>query len=417
VKSFIKTNTDFIDPAKIRNKWEDFQGVPLSMYQENTEMTERVYWGYKREYSFGLVNVGTPCNTKCFYCSQYWNPPDVIIAYTQWLTMDEIKHFLEFVPNKVIHEVGYGHHISNGEFFAHPNATEILKYFIDENFTVRGLDTNGHFVTEEQIELMKILLENETGRGIGWDTGENKVDKVDNIQEGMWWGLYLHLTNYDKTKHCLHLLDKHNFPYAVVIVPSLVDLKNGTSDEWIRLLNENHNPTEIEISHPAYTKYAPPNVAKHLDFTWEEGWRYINKWQKKYPRVKINSENRISPSRIDRSLEILVDHFKDYDNPKMLFMISESVEKVFENHVEKIVPFDNYKIQMVKNTTFGGNIIVAGLLLVQDYLPVIEKVLSDGYLPDVIVLPKDSFYFDELDLTGVSAYTIQDKFGIEIFWC
>ncbi len=417
MKSFIKTNTDFIDPAKIRNKWEDFQGVPLSMYQENTEMTERVYWGYKREYSFGLVNVGTPCNTKCFYCSQYWNPPDVIIAYTQWLTMDEIKHFLEFVPNKVIHEVGYGHHISNGEFFAHPNATEILKYFIDENFTVRGLDTNGHFVTEEQIELMKILLENETGRGIGWDTGENKVDKVDNIQEGMWWGLYLHLTNYDKTKHCLHLLDKHNFPYAVVIVPSLVDLKNGTSDEWIRLLNENHNPTEIEISHPAYTKYAPPNVAKHLDFTWEEGWRYINKWQKKYPRVKINSENRISPSRIDRSLEILVDHFKDYDNPKMLFMISESVEKVFENHVEKIVPFDNYKIQMVKNTTFGGNIIVAGLLLVQDYLPVIEKVLSDGYLPDVIVLPKDSFYFDELDLTGVSAYTIQDKFGIEIFWC
>ena len=67
--------------------------------------------------------------------------------------------------------------------------------------------------------------------------------------------------------------------------------------------------------------------------------------------------------------------------------------------------------------TFGGNIIVAGLLLVQDYLPVIEQVLSEGYTPDLIVLPKDSFYFDDLDLTGVSAYTIRDKFGIEIFWC
>ncbi len=98
-------------------------------------------------------------------------------------------------------------------------------------------------------------------------------------------------------------------------------------------------------------------------------------------------------------------------------MISESVEKIFESHVKKIIPFDDYKIQMVKNTTFGGNIIVAGLLLVQDYLPVIEQVLTDGYTPDLIVLPKDSFYFDDLDLTGVSAYTIRDKFGIDIFWC
>ena len=111
-----------------------------------------------------------------------------------------------------------------------------------------------------------------------------------------------------------------------------------------------------------------------------------------------------------------MDNYKDANNPKMLFMISESVEKIFESHVKKIIPFE-YKIQMVKNTTFGGNIIVAGLLLVQDYLPVIEQVLSEGYTPDLIVLPKDSFYFDDLDLTGVSAYTIKDKFGIEIFWC
>ena len=96
----MENNTQtLIDPAKIRNKWVEFDDRPLSMYQENAQMTERVYWGYKREYSFGLMNVGTPCNTKCFYCSQYWNPPDVIIAYPQWLTMDEIKHFLTFVPN------------------------------------------------------------------------------------------------------------------------------------------------------------------------------------------------------------------------------------------------------------------------------------------------------------------------------
>ena len=412
-------NNILINPEEIRNKWMNVDGVPLSMYT-NDEMTDKVYWGYKREYGFGLMNVGTPCNTKCFYCSQYWNPPEIIIVYGNWLTMDEIKHFLTFVPDKHIYEVGYGHHISNGEFFAHPHATEILKYFIDEDFVVKGLDTNGHFVNEEQVKLMKILLERHTGRGMGWDSGKNVVDEKGEVMDGMWWGLYLHLTNYEKTKHCFELLDKHEVPYAVVIVPTLVDLENGKSEEWIRLLNEEHNPSQIEISHPAYTKYAPPNVVKHLNFTWKDGWEYIKKWQKKYPKVKIDSENRITPGRIDKSLNDLLNRFKDVienDNPKMLFLISESVKEVFETHVKKIIPFDDYKIQMVKNTTFGGNIIVAGLLLVQDYIPIIEQILSEGYIPDLIVLPKDSFFFDELDLTGVSVHTITEKFGIKVVWC
>ena len=407
------SNDTLINPAEIKNKWVKVDGVPLSMYT-NDEMTDKVYWGYKREYGFGLVNVGTPCNTKCFYCSQYWNPPEIIIVYGNWLTLDEIKHFLTFVPDKHIYEVGYGHHISNGEFFAHPHATEILKYFIEEDFVVKGLDTNGHFVNEEQVKLMKILLERHTGRGIGWDSGKNVVDEKGEVMDGMWWGLYLHLTNYEKTKHCFELLDKHDVPYAVVIVPTLVDLENGKSEEWIRLLNEEHNPSQIEISHPAYTKYAPPNVVKHLDFTWDDGWEYIKKWQKKYPKVKIDSENRITPGRIDKSLNDLLDRFKDVienDNPKMLFLISESVKEVFETHVKKIIPFDDYKIQMVKNTTFGGNIIVAGLLLVQDYIPIIESKTLISFLP------KDSFFFDELDLTGVSVHTITEKFGIKVVWC
>ncbi len=392
-----------VDPAKIRNKWVKVDGVPMSMYEENTQMTEQVYWAYKREYSFKLMNVGTPCNTKCFYCSQYWNPPDLIIAYPKWLTFDEIKHFLTFVPEKTITAIGYGHHVSNGEFFAHPNAKEILQHLIDEKYTVRGIDTNGHFVNEEHIKLLSLLMKHRWGRS-------SQIDYL-------WSGIYLHLTNYEKTAHTFELLEKYGLPYAVVIVPSLTDLNNGTTERWIRLLNENHNPIEIEISHPAYTKYAPPNVTKHLDFTWDEGWKHIREWRKLYPRIKIDSENQVNASALDQSLSDLIEWDNYEPNSKVLFLVSESVEKVFESHVKKITPFNNYKIQMVKNTKFGGNIIVAGLLLVQDYIPVIEKVLSEGYKPDVIILPKAGFFFDELDLTGVSVHTIEDKFGIEVCWC
>ena len=72
---------------ELRNRWTKVDDVNLSMYTGD-KMSEKAYWAFKREYSFGLVNVGTPCNEKCFYCSQYWNPPDLVVSYGGWLTME-----------------------------------------------------------------------------------------------------------------------------------------------------------------------------------------------------------------------------------------------------------------------------------------------------------------------------------------
>ena len=388
---------------ELRNRWTKVDDVNLSMYTGD-KMSEKAYWAFKREYSFGLVNVGTPCNEKCFYCSQYWNPPDLVVSYGGWLTMEEIKHFLTFVPDKVIRVIGYGHHVNNGEFFAHPKSLEILEYLIDNDFIVRGIDTNGHSLTENHIKFIERF--------------HTKV--AEHRHYGIWQGLYLHLTNYEKTKDTLELLSKYKIPYVAVIVISTVDVKNGRTEKWIEQL-QTHNPTEIEVVPPGYTKYTPEHITKHMEISWNEHWNYIKNWRKKFPKIPIEWEasklyNGMAEEEITYSLKWLYKKWANTDK-EILFLIAESVESIFESTIEKENLFTNYKVVMVKNETFGGSIKVSGLLQTSDFISTLDKTISNDYSPDLIVLPKMSFFYDDLDLRGISAHTITEKFDIPVVWC
>ena len=395
---------------ELRNRWTKVDGVNLSMYTED-KMSEQVYWGFKREYSFGLVNVGTPCNEKCFYCSQYWNPPDLVIAYGNWLTMEEIKHFLTFVPDKVIKVIGFGHHINNGEFFAHPKSLEILEYLIDNGFIIKdGIDTNGHALTENHIKFIeRFRTRVSEHEHFSWEEG------------GIGPVVYLHLTNYEKTKDTLELLSKYKIPYTAVIVISTVDIENGRTEKWIEQL-QTHNPMEIQVVPPGYTKYTPEHITKHMEISWDEHWSYMENWRRKFPKVPIGWEgsklyNGIAVEEITNSLRWLKKSYRKYINKKILFLIAESVESIFGSTVEKENLFKDYKVVMVKNETFGGSIKVSGLLQTSDYISVLEKTISNDYSPEFIILPKMSFFWDDLDLRGVSAYTITEKFNIPVVWC
>ena len=388
---------------ELRNRWTKVDDVNLSMYTGD-KMSEKAHWAFKREYSFGLVNVGTPCNEKCFYCSQYWNPPDLVVSYGGWLTMEEIKHFLTFVPDKVIRVIGYGHHVNNGEFFAHPKSLEILEYLIDNDFIVRGIDTNGHSLTENHIKFIERF--------------HTKV--AEHRHYGIWQGLYLHLTNYEKTKDTLELLSKYKIPYVAVIVISTVDVKNGRTEKWIEQL-QTHNPTEIEVVPPGYTKYTPEHITKHMEISWNEHWNYIKNWRKKFPKIPIEWEasklyNGMAEEEITYSLKWLYKKWANTDK-EILFLIAESVESIFESTVEKENLFKDYKVVMVKNETFGGSIKVSGLLQTSDFISTLDKTISNDYSPDLIVLPKMSFFYDDLDLRGISAHTITEKFDIPVVWC
>ena len=187
---------------------------------------------------------------------------------------------------------------------------------------------------------------------------------------------------------------------------------------WISNLQE-YKPAEIEISMPAFTKYTPDNIAYLMDLSFDEMWPIIDDWRTKFPDITITSETIINTESIKESLIWLDEHIKktNWSKSKPLFLISEAVENVFESIVKELNMFDEYKVVTTKNNTFGGNVRVAGLLLTEDYDIAIEETLESGYEPDLIVMPTTSYYFDDLDLRGVSGFTLQDKYDIDVVWC
>jgi hypothetical protein len=174
---------------------------------------------------------------------------------------------------------------------------------------------------------------------------------------------------------------------------------------------------------PAYTKYTPDNIAYLMDLSFDEMWPIIDGWREKYPDVKITSESTINIEHIHNALTWLESTYAGTKS-KPLFLTSEAVEGVFETEVKKLQRvrhtykrFDEYRVVTTKNHTFGGNIKVGGLLLVEDYDIAIEETLSAGYKPDLIVMPKTSYCFDDLDLRGISGHSLEKKYGIEVIWC
>ena len=84
------------------------------------------------------------------------------------------------------------------------------------------------------------------------------------------------------------------------------------------------------------------------------------------------------------------------------------LQKIFMEYQQEFIEILKHVLKVNKDLQERLNIMEE---ILHSYIPVIEKVLAEGYKPDVIVLPKAGFYFDELDLTGVSVQTIKDKFG------
>ena len=361
------------------------------------KMSDDVYNACVKEYKYGTVYVGSPCNLKCFYCSEFWNPPNLIPDHGGFLTIDEIKHFLTFVSDDLDKHLDYiGASITRaGEFFLHPQSLEILEYIKDKGFTLNLIDTNGMHITEEHA---KILVG-------GW---------IDDVA--------VHLTNYNGTKEGLDWLDKYNINYSISIIPSRMELDSTRLDSWVESL-QSHKARWITLGKPGYTKYTPKKLQEKLMISEEEMWFISKKLQKKYPKIPITVDIDLSAygmagAEILLSIQFIIKHhIRDVYKDKVLFLIAKSVEGIFEEIVEFLTPIKNYKVITVKNKTFGGNIKVAGLLTVDDYISEIEEVLKSGYNPEFIVCSNDSFLYDNEDLRGLTPKSIEDRFDISTIIC
>jgi pyruvate-formate lyase-activating enzyme len=395
--------------------------------EEDTCMTDRIYNAYELEYKRGAVNVGSKCNRACFYCSQFWNPADLMPNYNGYLTLDEVKNFLKLVPDKHIECLGAGiTRVNMGEFFFHPQALEILEYIRDEEFSLYSIVTNGSLITEDMIRVIKEIDNNSIKRGLP-SSYQLATGTRNEAQSDDYGGIDLHLTNYSqKMRRVLENLDKYEVPYAIILIADRHEVDIGRIERWIKEM-EKHNPIFIRMELASWTKYATSDIIAKMEMPRSELNFLVEGWREKYPKHEIKFwTGRDDAAHITLSLNWFMMNYRNYskkENPNTLFLCSEAVKDIFEPTIEIFQKrgyhfINNYNVISVKNETFGGNVECAGLLLVDDYIAAIEKAMANGMnKPDMFVTSGQSFEYDGVDLALIPPKVISDRFQTNIMYC
>jgi len=95
-------------------------------------------------------------------------------------------------------------------------------------------------------------------------------------------------------------------------------------------------------------------------------------------------------------------------------LTSELAAQVIRLAVAAAAWQDVVTVAAVKNKTFGGSIMAAGLLTVNDFLQHLQEQLPAAPArPDLILLPPIAFDATGLDLFGRSALEIEAATGIK----
>lgn len=125
-------------------------------------------------------------------------------------------------------------------------------------------------------------------------------------------------------------------------------------------------------------------------------------------------------------LERLKESIQAHQAARVLFLSSELVRPTFEQCLAESHLFSSSQfkidIEVPKNDSFGGNIFMGDLLLVQDFIDCIKQYITKkGYKPDLVVIPSSPFNLSGWgrDLAGRVYLDIEREIGapVELLDC
>ncbi|MCX8131326.1 MAG: DUF512 domain-containing protein [Clostridia bacterium] len=97
---------------------------------------------------------------------------------------------------------------------------------------------------------------------------------------------------------------------------------------------------------------------------------------------------------------------------KIWFLTSELAVEIIKKLLDISGLAFDYEIYGIKNRYFGGSIMCAGLLTIQDIAQFLEEKFRYLEKPDLILLPPVMFDFTKRDLLGRSIREIEQEFGV-----
>jgi len=348
--------------------------------------------------------ISSVCNGRCIFCSNEMNPFPILRE--GFRPLDDIKKGIELLNFNSKNEIRLGDslpgRISEGEAFLHPHIFEVLQLIRERsaNQTIQ-VTTNGTMLTNEFIEKL-----------VPYKPLRVTISYHSDVQEN-WCRIFrLGEKEYHTARYSFFQLLKNKIATEaiVVAVPRLVgydDLENTI--KALRIYTD-----QISIYPPGYSDEASSDLKKSLEVDYGELSRFLITMRKRYNVDLALMTDLLKPLDFYPLGLMKKTHAAKFK--RVLWLFSEAAHeqgsKILAAH-ERFVPNRHYAAR-VKNTTYGGNIICAGLLMVTDFRAAISSTLErfrkDDTSVDLMMLPKIAFDRFGDDLKGDNHSSLREEF-------
>ena len=356
--------------------------------------------------------ISSVCNAQCIFCSNNLNP--FPIYREGFRPLEDIKKGIALLSDSS--EIRLGDslpgRISEGEALLHPELFTVLKLIRDRfPSTPIQISTNGIRLTKDFIE--KLVPFQPLKFTISYHSDNPEY----------WSRIFSqHVDNYKIARNSFFYLQKHNFDThkfaiegALVPMPKMVgydDIENTI--KYLRTF------TRTIIAYlPGYSFKARPATKNILDINFSQTSSFMTEMRKKYRADISVFPDLLKPLSFNPTPVMKETFSSGFKN--VLWISSEAAYAKLKKLIGDYAPFvpNDHYIFMAKNSTYRGNIICSGLLMVDDYRTTVAKALHElgkrGIKADLIILPKMSFdrYGDDLKCDNFEK--LREEFNIPVW--
>jgi len=352
--------------------------------------------------------ISAVCNSHCLFCSNKLNPFQVATGFFR--DMEDIKFQLSLMPlhqNPVRMSDSLPGRIAEGEAFLHPRFFDILKLVRRKYptntlcFTTNGSMLDDAFLKElAKFRPIEITVSLHSTEPALWARifGRSEKDAATAIRS-------------------VKLLAERRLDLLGTIVP-LPKLCGWDDIARTYAYLAECGAKSMILYWPGWTVRTPPDVVRDMEWPVEESMDFAERMRTEHKIPLQNFPDLRAPLRLPLKTILkntLKGNLSTMCGPfrNVLWLASEAAFGRLEKEVlsqarDAAVP-NNHRIAPVKNIGYGGNIICAGLLMVDDFIAAGKDALARWPDTDLILVPKIPFDNLYQDLMEGPAYKISDE--------
>ncbi|MDF2521652.1 MAG: radical superfamily enzymePDZ protein [Clostridia bacterium] len=420
---------------------------------------------------YNILALTTACATSCVFCSHHQNPREVEAYFISKLTMEQAENLIEFLnPEEKITIGESATRICEGEPFAFEHIMAVLELIrVKYPDTPIQITTSAINLEDTVLERLKTLGNIELNISLNSSSSEGRkklyggkehmqaLKAVERLRE---YGIKFngsivampHIVGWADLEQTILYLSSKGAATIRVFMPGYTKLTRIQLPEedimqklWqmaVKLRKQSATPIIIEPSRiedldavvegvisdspAAQTEIKPGDTILRVDgksvFSRVEAYNRL--FAAKNPAVDFKQQGKVKSGTIEKPADSTSGLVFNYDMAaENAVRIKRAVEKFSSKNclmltsrlgfaILKLVLRDceNIDIKIAENSYFGGNIMCAGLLVLQD----IEDILQQQKIPEVLFLPQIMLDEKGRDLTGRHYMEIEQQYNLTV---